>query len=71
MQDKVAAVREAKTYEAQAGADGALIYDISLVPAVRQVFDTEVYEKGNRIRCSQSVGSNTKYKYTPPPSPML
>lgn len=36
---KIAAVEDAKRFEAEGGADGALIYDTSLQPVVQQVFD--------------------------------
>lgn len=41
-QEKVAGVRDAKDYEAQAGSDGALVYDITLCTDVREVFTAEV-----------------------------
>ncbi len=43
-QAKVAAVIDAKQFEAAGGADGALIYDTTLQPVVRAVFDAALRE---------------------------
>lgn len=48
-QAKIAGVEDAKRFEAEGGADGALIYDTTLLPVVRRVFDGVLGGKVNQL----------------------
>ena len=46
---RIAGVEDAKLFEAEGGADGALIYDTSLMPVVQRVFDGVLKGKVNQL----------------------
>lgn len=59
-QAKIAAVEDAKRFEAEGGADGALIYDTTLMPVVKRVFDGVLRGRVNQLDRPVDLGARAR-----------